>query len=48
VIKISWQIGMTREFVFIILEDLSLEVNKDYGLRVGLAAELSGSRKDVL
>ena len=47
-IKILWQIEMTREFAFIILEDLNLEVNKDYGQKVGLAVVLSGSPKDVL
>jgi hypothetical protein len=34
---------MTREFVFIILEDLNLEVSKDYGPKDGLAVELSNT-----
>jgi hypothetical protein len=39
---------MIRKTANIILEDSSLAVNKDFGLKVGLAVEENGMQKDVL
>lgn len=46
-LKIICQIGMIKENANIIQEDLSLEVNKGYGQRVGLAVEMHGTSQDA-
>ena len=46
--KITYLIEMIRKHVKTIQEDLSLEVNRDFGQRVGLVAEESGMQKAVL
>ena len=46
--KITYLIEMIRKHAKIIREDLSLEVNRDFGQKVGLVAEESGMQKGVL